>query len=170
MESILDAEINAALARLVGTRLTDLGRAADLQWFALTAPGGHPDYSLHLMCPWRLRTDTELLVGYGDYWRPAAADTPDDAYERGKVGARWRDVRCATARASVGGSAVVEAVETDGLGGFVLTLSGGLRLEVFPDASRAPHDEVEFWRMFESGGKSEHFVVGSNGIDRVAEA
>lgn len=107
----MQAQIAEALARLDGARLTDLGRAADLQWFAFTERDGRTDVSLHVLCPWRLRTETELLVGYSDYWCRASPDTPEDSYTRGLVGSRWRDVRRDAARAYLHGDAVVEMIQ-----------------------------------------------------------
>jgi hypothetical protein len=170
MERPLDREIHAELTRLVGTRLTSLGRAANLQWFALTSASGQFDVSLHVLCPWRLRTETELLIGSRDYWRPASAGTPTEAFDRGRIGATWCDVRTEAVRNRLGETTIVERVEADPLGGFVLMLSAGVRLEVCPDASHAPHDEIEFWRLFTDEEGSENFVVSSDGIDRVAEA
>ena len=109
-------------------------------------------------------------MGHGDHWRPAAPDTPADAYDHASSGSRWRDVRRDMLAAVLSRGIVVEGAGTDGLGGITLLLSGGMRLEVFPDQSNAPHDEVEFWRLFEPGSSSEHFVLSSNGIDHVAEA
>ena len=160
----------AALARLVGMRLVKLGRAADLQWFTF-ADAAASELAVHVQCPWRLVSEDEILVGHGDYWRPAATDTPETEYDRAAIGSRWRDVRRDTVVARMGpGGAVVEGADLDAFSGFTLRLEGGLRLEVFPDATRASHDELEFWRLFEPGGVGEHFVVSSDGIDRVAEA
>ena len=151
-------------------RLTGVGRAADLQWFTF-AGGAGSELSLHLLCPWRVVAGKEILVGHGDYWRPAAPNTADGDYDRGAPGSRWRDVRRDALVAHLGpGGACVESVEADAFGGFILRLEGRLELESFPDATSAPHDEVEFWRLFRPGGDGEPFVVSSAGIDRVADA
>lgn len=159
--------LGPALAALRGTQLIELGRAADLQHFTFVLPAGGGTRALHVSCPWRLVGPAGLLVGSGDYWRPATPDTPDEEFDRGAVGARLRDVRNAEVRALLGAGVEVLAAEADALGGLTLRLAGGLTLEVFPDASQAEHDELEFWRLFEPGGP--HVVVGSDGLDYVAD-
>ena len=47
------------------------------------------------------------------------------------------------------------------LGGLAIEFSNGLRLEIFPDASRAEHDDWEYWRLFERDRA--HYVVSSDG-------
>jgi hypothetical protein len=155
------------LATLRGTRLIELGRAADLQHFTFALPAGAGTRALHVSCPWRLVGPAGLLIGSGDYWRPATPDTPDEEFDRGTVGARLRDMRNAEVRKLLGTGVEVLAAEADAVGGLELRLAGGLTLEVFPDASRAEHDELEFWRVFEPGGP--HLVVGSHGLDYVAD-
>ena len=147
--------------------MIELGRAADLQHFTFALPLGGGTRALHVSCPWRLVGPVGLLVGSGDYWRPATPDTPDEEFDRGAVGARLRDVRNVEVRELLGAGAEVLAAEADTLGGLTLRLAGGLTLEVFPNASRAEHDEVEFWRVFEPGGP--HVVVGSDGLNYVAD-
>ena len=159
--------LGPALTALRGTRLTELGRAADLQLFTFVLPGGGGTRELHVTCPWRLVGPAGLLVGSSDSWRPAAPDTPDEEFGRGAMGARLRDVRNAEVRDLLGAGVEVVAAEADAVGGLVVRLAGGLRLEVFPDASHAEHDELEFWRLFEPGGP--HVVVGSDGLDYVAD-
>ena len=122
---------------------------------------------LHVSCAWRIVGSTGILVGASDYGRAAAADTAEDAFARGTVGARLRDVGNAAVRQllSDGGLDVTE-VDVDAVGGLMIGLQGGLRIEVFPDAAPAPHDEVEFWRLFEPGAP--HVVIGTDGVDYVA--
>jgi hypothetical protein len=143
-----------------------LSYAEILQHFTFALPEGGTR-ALHVSCPWRLAGTAGLLVGSGDYWRPATTDTPDEEFDRGVVGARLRDVRNAEVRALLGEGVEVLAAEADTFGGLELRLAGGLTLEVFPDASHAEHDELEFWRVFEPGGP--HVVVRSDGLDYVAD-
>jgi hypothetical protein len=163
----LKQAIDAALRRLCGKRLVALGRAANLQHFTFSDLAGH-ESALHVQCPWRLVGAAGILVGGEDYWRSATPETAEAEFNRGVVGSRWLDVRNAAVRALVEtGGIEAQSVEGDALGGFVLHLSAGLRLDVFPDGSPADHDAVEYWRVFDDRG--EHFVVSSDGIDRVAE-
>jgi hypothetical protein len=110
-------------------------------------------------------------VGHGDYWRPSSDAVEDDAYEDGKVGTRLRDLGNDALCVFLAEEACsVLHVIADDAAGFVVTMERDIVLEVFPDASRSDHDEVEFWRLFQPGLDTAHFVVSSNGIDRVAEA
>ena len=85
-------EIEAALKRLVGTRLTNTGSAADLQWFTFSR-ANELDLSLHVSCPWRVTLRSRILLGDDDYRRPASPDTPEWEYESGTIGSRWRHVQ-----------------------------------------------------------------------------
>jgi hypothetical protein len=159
--------LEPVLAALRGSQMIELGRAGDLQHFTFALPAGGGARALHVSCPWRLVSPVGLLGGSGDYWRPATPDTPHEEFDRGSVGSRLRDVRNVEVRELLGSGLEVLAADADALGGLTLQLAGGLSLEIFPDASSAEHDDVEFWRVFEPG--STHIVVGSDGLDYVAD-
>ena len=167
------AECEAELGRLVGARLTQLARAADMQLVDFVAPDGI-DFHLHLQCAWRLRNGSEILVGRPDYFVAADASVDIDAdiaHQHDPVGSRWRDVRNAAVNAALSAESTVTSLTVDDVGGFGLGLASGWCLEVFPCASPAPHDEYgEEWRLLRSEAEdNRHFVVTSNGIQR-AEA
>jgi hypothetical protein len=54
---------------------------------------------------------------------------------------------------------IVRAVDVDAIGGFVVTLSDGYALQVFP----SHHHGAEYWRLFASDLESRHFVVTGQG-------
>jgi hypothetical protein len=149
------------LARLLGARLTGLGRAASLQHFTFGLPGGS-ELHLHTEAPWRLTDDTGIVVGRADYWRPATPETSEADLDAGEIGATLRDVRNAALRERIAiESPAVVGANVDRFGGFTLDFTNGLKLEVFPDATRVAHDDWEFWRLFEQG--QPHYVVASDG-------
>lgn len=119
------------------------------------------EYALHLQCCWRLRDVTSILVGSDDRWYP-----PGDPFDQPN-GWKWEDANRFDERTksllSRFGSAfpVVESVHADAIGGFQLSLAGGLALEAFPNDSASE----EFWRFFDPSRDTRHFVVGASGIE-----
>ena len=151
----------AHLAGLIGAHLTGLGRAASLQHFTFRLPGGSEKY-LHTEVPWRLTDNSGILAGRADYWRAATAETVEEDLDAGELGATLRDVRNETLREHVvADNPVVTGAAVDRFGGLTLEFSNGWRLEVFPDASRAAHDQWEYWRLFQR--RPPHYVVTSDG-------
>jgi hypothetical protein len=174
----LKAEIEKALAPLLSLDLLTIGRAANLEWFTF----GHHDgsgagnvelapFALHAACPWRLLLGEKILAGSGDHRRPASEDTPEDDFDAGLIGSELIDLRHVDVRKRLEEqSHSVVRVHAEDSGGLQLSLSHGLTLELFPDASMDEYEEVEFWRFFQPGLDYSHFVVGSTGIDRVSDA
>jgi hypothetical protein len=173
----LKAEIERALTPLLGLDLLTVGRAANLEWFTF----GHHDgseagdvelapFALHVACPWRLLLGERVLAGSGDHRRSASEDTSEDDFDAGVIGSELIDLRHLEVRKRLEEqSHSVVSVHADDSGGLRLSLSRGLTLQLFPDASIAEYDEVEFWRFFQPGLDYSHFVVGSTGIDRVSD-
>jgi hypothetical protein len=185
----LKAKIEKALSPLVGLDLVSIARSAESEWFTFAyhenaevvevelAP-----FALHVSCPWRLLGHGDVLTGSDDHLRPAEEVTPEEDSDCPLMGSEWRssgsewrvihagwiDVReqqlCEQLQRT---RHSVSAIELDASGWFRLILSSELVLEVFPDASRAEHDEVEFWRLFQPGLDASHLVMTSNGVDRV---
>jgi hypothetical protein len=174
----LKAEIEKALAPLLGLDLLFIGRAADLEWFTF----GHREgseasdehlapFALHASCPWRLSLEGKVLAGSGDHRRLASEDTPEDDFDAGRIGSELIDLRHIEVRKQLEEQPhSVVSIHAEDSGGLQLSLSLGLTLELFPDASMADYDEVEFWRFFQPGLDYSHVVVSSMGIDRVSDA
>ncbi len=142
-------------------------QATSFQLFTFRVGAGASEFKLHVSCPWRLTNSASVVVGSCDYRRPATADIDEETYDRGLSGSRLLDIRSEHIRSLVGAGIQVLTVEADPFGGLLVQIAGDLRLEIFPDASAADHDEVEFWRLFELGAP--HVVVGSSGIDYVTD-
>ena len=152
------------VARLLGARLIGLGRAAGLQHFTFQLPDGRVMH-LHTELPWRLTDPSGIVTGRADYWRAASPETSERDLEAGEIGATLRDVRNEFLRERIDVDVPrVAGASVDRFGGLAFDFNNGWRLEVFPDASRAAHDEWEYWRLFERGHP--HFVVSSDGAER----
>jgi hypothetical protein len=149
------------LEHLQESRLVSAGRAASLQHFTFQLTDGREVF-LHTESPWRLTDSSGIIGGRADYWRPASAETTEEALDAGRLGCTLRDVRNESVRHRLNSrSVVVTSGAMDEFGGLTLIFNDGLKLEIFPDGSQAPHDEIEFWRLFEYG--KAHFVVNTDG-------
>lgn len=170
------AEIESALAPLVGLPLWKSNRAADLQTFQFggrhTAllkhgpragqPVTHGDYALHIQCSWRIVGPAGIVVGRRDLYVVAGpdpdAEPPDWTWD--KPGANRRDERIEAWLRDR--TYTVESVAADTLGGCTLALSQDHSLTVFPDDSLVG----EYWRLLRPETNDEHFVVTGAGIER----
>ena len=164
-------ELERALSPLVGMPMWVGHRAADMQMFQLgdrRSAKNHRgetrevgEYALHLQCAWRIRGPQGIVVGSGDLYYPKGDfdEVPAD-FDWQKE--NRRDERL-TALLTTGAEKplLVEGVSADEAGGFILDMSGGFRLEVFP-ADSSPD---EYWRLFRPGELGSHFVVTGRGIE-----
>lgn len=154
-----EATIVAALNRLVGLPLRiarDAGSMKNFQFGAIqpdpSGEGTIADFALHVQCPWRFVTTTDILTGSADYYEPAV--------EAGNLQqARMQQLfqtYDAETRSLINekDSLIVVSVKADCFGGLDLELSGGVRLQVFPDGVGN-----ENWRFFSPGNDEPHFVV-----------
>jgi hypothetical protein len=120
------------------------------------------DFALHVQCPWRLVTNEGILTGSADYSEPAVEGEEvnlDDRRSGNLQRKRLREIfgtYDAETRSLINeaDTLIVTAVHTDRFGGLDIELSGGFRLQVFPNGSRG-----ENWRFFSPGNDEDHFVV-----------
>jgi hypothetical protein len=173
----MKAEVGAALMPLLGLPIWSTGRAGDLVWFQIrerrTVPSsdGSPrevgTYAIHVSCPWRLINQDRLLVGSGDLLTPADPEAEIETFDWDVPGANWLDVRLAEVWSGFKASPPsVQGLEPDEYGGFALRLTGGMRVEVFPNSTPTGHVATEFWRLLQPAMEVPHFVVGTFGIER----
>lgn len=173
----MQAEVAAALTPLLGHTIWAAGRTADLVWLQIgerrlvpsldNGQGEVGTYALHLSCPWRLINRERVLVGSGDLLTPADPDAEIETFDWDAPGANWLDVRLAELWTGAGIALPrIEGVEPDPYGGFALHLTGGMRLDAFPNSSPTGHVATEFWRLLQPGTEALHFVVGTFGIER----
>ncbi len=173
-------EIRAHLKPLVGLKLSRTSRVADMRCFHFgelheVEQGAVGQYALHVQCPWRIEGTEGVVVGRSDLLEPAdesAEIDPDtwDCDENGNLQDELIDTFMQGYDPQTGSFAddmdmlVVEAVLGDACGGAVLTLSGGLRLTIFPDGTRG-----EDWRIFRPGTDERHFIVAGGKIETEEE-
>jgi len=173
--------VQSALQLLVGLPLRGLGRCAtllwvhfgDLRWVATSAvviralgaaragPGRDVgEFALHTEAPWRLRGPEGIVTGRGDIFA-----TPDGTWSTtacDSVGGTLFDERLKALGESLeDGSRIVRTTTVDPVGTLVLTLSGGLVFEVFPEESYS----TEQWRFFRPASDDPHVVVTAQGLE-----
>ena len=163
----LQRDIEQHLAPLLSATLTELGRAAALEWFTFVMPDGSTR-ALHVSCAWRLVRDDVILVGRSDYYRGATPEI-DPWEDDDDVGTRLRDLGNDAVRELLGDGWRVSSIRADALGGRAMAFDSGAVLEVFPDAAPAAFDDWEAWRLFTLRDQSAHFVVWSDGLVSVCE-
>ena len=173
----MKTEVAVALTPLLGQPIWAAGRSADLVWLQIgarrtvaTRDNGQREvgtYALHLAGPWRIISQERILVGSADLLTPADPGADIETFDWDVPGANWLDVRLEELWSGFG-SAVprIEGVEPDQYGGFSLHLSGGMRLELFPNATPTGDVATEFWRLLQPGSEAPQVVVGTFGIER----
>lgn len=165
-------DLLAKLRQLIGMKLTIARNACDLKNFGFGEIRPHPtgrgtvgQYALHLQCAWRLTDGHEVITGSGDRHRPIAEGLQTDGRDL-----RFGDLQSKKLSDLLRGSdpetesilnttdlLVVESVNLRPAGAFSLQLSGGLALDVLPDASSL-EDGFEAWRLFVPGQDDSHIV------------
>jgi hypothetical protein len=162
-------EIEAALAELVGWSLHGSTRVvADIQTFELSRDGRLR--ALQVRCPWRLTERTAIAAGYDDVRYPKGSNAAAEpaGFQWDAPGANRRDERLAAFfDRHAGAPPVVTAIEGDDVGSLLLSLTGGVRLELFPDDSLDDVADSERWRFYEPDADGPHFLVTGGGCDTV---
>ena len=162
------AEAANALAVLAGEPFWHIGRAADLVWLGFgprqrvrTRTGGSKvvgRFALHLQCPWRITGRSVMVVGSQDLYLPPASAAKRRGWRWDK-GPTMFDERVQTYLAeSAAPLALVRSIASDRWGGFRLSMTRGLALEVFP-ADTEDGEYAEWWRLFRPGTNSRHIVI-----------
>ncbi len=167
-------DIERALAPLAGLPLWGPSREGNrlvLQFGGDGAPArGAADYALHVFCAWRLTRGDAILAGSADLFTPSDPDEELDTFDFELPGATWWDASWQAYLDAAGPAPTVAGVAADAFGGVRLALSDGAALEVFPNSAPAAHVESEFWRLARPGRPEPHFVVGTTGVEHVADA
>jgi hypothetical protein len=119
-------------------------------------------FALHIQCPWRIVTREGILTGSADCYEPTevggevvANDRQKGNLQQKRLGDLLRSYDASThSWVNSTGQLIVRSVLVDDFAGFELELSGGFRLQVFPDGSRG-----EDWRFFAPGSEEGHVVI-----------
>lgn len=161
------ALLQDGLQVLVGLPLSIIRNAADMKvlHFGTIRPhrsgrGTVGQYALHIQCPWRIVSETVVITGTSDRFiepREGAEVNEDDAQSGSlqsiRIAALLNGFDEATKSfVNATKQLVVMKANSDIYGGADLLLSGGYRLQIFPDGSLE-----EDWRFIEEEGR--HFVI-----------
>jgi hypothetical protein len=165
----IEAQIIHKLSSVLSLPLAIARDAGNMKSFQFGKTRPHPsgkgtvgDFALHVQCPWRLVTNDRILTGSADYCEPAVEGEEvnlDDHRSGNLQRKRLREVfgaYDAKTRSLINETNVliVTSVHSDRFGGLDLELSGGFRLQVFPNGSHG-----EDWRFFSPGNDEDHFVI-----------
>jgi hypothetical protein len=156
-----------ALGKLIGTPMWGSARAVDMEMFAFGRQIEATDFrgrmteraelALHVQCPWHLVQRGSLITGSGDLFAPASGDRDHD-FDWQPVGSNRRDVILEAFFRESG--LLVERIGILSAGLFVVHLSGGTELRIFPDRSS---NGEEHWRFLASADEP-HVVFRTEGF------
>jgi hypothetical protein len=169
----LKVQIEQALIPLINTRLTDIGRAHNLEWMifnpiglAVQEPQTDPpsiEYALNVQCVWRIIGPEGIVVASEDLYY-AAGDNPFrniDDFNWTHPGSNRCDERTSMFKETLANKAlIVVSVEADAIGGLSIYLSEGYSIDLLPADSL----DREYWRFFRRNEITSHFVVTGEGI------
>jgi hypothetical protein len=120
-------------------------------------------FALHLQCAWRISSRHGIVVGSSDLYVPRDADAPEFLFDPNRPGDAIADLHLNQWIAAYATRPlVVVGIDIDRCSGFVLRLSEGFAIEVFPNSSDPTHESEE-WRLLQPGQDIPHFVVRSGG-------
>jgi hypothetical protein len=175
-------QIAKAFAPVYGMKLSIARNAGSMKNFQFGNIVAHPSskgtigqYALHIQCPWRVvvaqcawRVPTKNLIvaGSGDWWEPAERSENFDwddwnhnrqtpSLQQKALAELFQEYDEATKSwINISDQLVVQQVESDDYGGLNIHLSGGYRLQAFPDGASGEH-----WRLFEPSTEAPHLVM-----------
>jgi hypothetical protein len=166
-ESDIRLVLQAALQALVGLQLSIAHDAASMKVFHFgdirlhtSGKGTVGAYALHIQCPWRIVSYEGVVTGASDRFAPPCegADVDDEDARSGnlqlvRIAALLKGYDTSTkSHVNSTDELVVTSVTSDKYGGAELLLSGGYRLQIFPDSS-----QEEDWRFIDLEGR--HVVI-----------
>lgn len=159
--------IQQILNVLVGMKLSDIGRSADLEWFVFSptlliestgeSKPQPSEYTLHAECAWRIVGLEGIVVGSRDRFYPAGVDPYKDLmeFDWAVPGSNRCDERVTEfLKRRHGNPPVVLSIKVDQVGSLRINLSDDYKIELFPDDSLGE----EYWRFFKLKSDSTHFV------------
>ncbi len=185
----LSYQIVRSFAPIYGLKVSVARNAGDMKNFQFGAMTPHPtgkgtvgQYALHIQCPWRIVTEQQpwripatdpMITGSGDWWEPAIKS---DSFEW----EGWNEHRSTPSLqehllealfqhydsetksyVNVSDHLVVQQVEADDCGGLNIHLSGGFRLQVFPNGKSGEH-----WRFFSPGTETPHVILADGKLNQ----
>jgi hypothetical protein len=168
-------EINTQAGKLVGLKLQYAGRASNLFWMGFGdiveiirrgRTEETAEYALHIQCSWRITLGNKIVVASRDFYSPNSQLVEKNEDFEWDVQGNNRFDELIQTFIKDNSELIVLQIDSDEIGGLNVLLSGGYKLEVFPDSSE--DDEYsEHWRLFNRKEESAHFIVTCNGTEKV---
>ena len=165
--------LEEGLQSLVGLPLSIARDALDMKIFHFGPIRPHPSgrgtvgaYALHIQCPWRIVKNDQVVTGSSDRYLSAYEHVDDEDPRSGNLqrvhlASLLQGYDAATkSLTNITDALIVLSTASDGYGGADLSLSGGYRLQIFPDGSRG-----EDWRFIKLQGR--HLIVEAGQINVV---
>ncbi|MCF1448492.1 hypothetical protein FS815_16855 [Agrobacterium vitis] len=177
-ESENQAFLQDSLQVLVGLPLSIARNAADMKVFHFGSirphhstrgrPGTTGSHALHIQCSWRIVTENRIVTGSSDRFMepeegaPVTVEDPQfGTLQFVRIAALLQGYDEATKSfVNATDHLIVQSVTCDRYCGADLQLSGGYRLQIFPDGSQA-----EDWRFMENEGR--HIVIEGGKVNVV---
>lgn len=154
LENKLEFIIKLELTKLIGLPIYDIGTNANITWFSFGYPkvlkskySGERvvgQFALHIQCEWEIFCNRTKLMSHNECL------SEKDVYlfkERFRV--------------STFNQLIVQDVEVGCNGFFIMRFTEEYSLHVTP---KVVSEYEEYWRLFEPGDLSSHFVVTSTGV------
>jgi hypothetical protein len=148
---------------LIGLQLSSAAYAGNMRTFQFgQLLAGLGEYALHISCPWRIESSSEIVTGFHD-WYQFVGDEEPEVWDPARGGSlqelRLREL---FQRPPGGESRIVNSAyrlsvtdaEVDTFGGLRLVFDDRLRLVAFPGSSVGEH-----WRLFRPNGPGSHLVM-----------
>ena len=172
---------NVALRALIGTRLTEMVRAMDMDIFRFSAaisaiPKEHrvdetrayeQRFALHVQCPWRLSRLQVIKMGEGDrFVRATSLESPPIRENNDAEIPKLLEQRVFALRQLSPDGLMVIGVTVDPMAGIEILLEDEYVLTVFPSSS-AIDEYCEHWRFICLESKA-HLVASANGFEEFA--
>lgn len=168
-------EIKSQLGKLLGLKFQYAGRASNLFWLGFgdivqitrrDRTEETAEYALHVQRSWRITFGNKIVVASRDFYSPnSQCDEKNEDFDWDIQGNNRFDERINTFQKDKE-QLIVLQIDSDEVGGLNVTLSGGYKLEVFPDSSE-DDEHSEHWRFFNRKENNPHFIVTGNGIEKV---
>lgn len=145
------------LKSIVGLPLRTFFRAADMRMFgfgeARPCEGGITcDYSLHILCSWRLLGPQGIITGHHDLWQPINEEDWDEEwnYENGNLQDKKMSELFESSLSDP--KFIVQSVQIKNCGDLEISLSGGYIIETFLN-----HSIDDAWLIFQPGDLDSFF-------------
>lgn len=159
----MKVEFNSIKERLLNSRLSEIGRAADLVCFrfaddSLVAVENEWEYALHIQCPWRIVRRSSIITGIRDIYEPL----PDVNYDEWDIPGNNNFDRTLDLQLEHELPLQVLQVGMDKLGGLRIILEEEYVMEIFVVTDL----DVESWRFIDKK-EDMHLVFENHNLAEV---